>query len=75
MKMDLTLNNQRWLIYHKTKPNIKIQEKFVYFIFKNRLWFACMVKFQSLAKFPVDNLSHPLLYFFSASFLHSIIIW
>ena len=44
-----------------------IQENFMHLIFLNGLWFvskpfACMVKFQFLAQFPVDYLSHPVVF-------------
>ena len=45
---------------------LKILDNFVCFILKDRFWFGnttlgSMVKFQLLAKFPVDQLANPVL--------------
>ena len=55
---------------------LKLPEKIMRLIFQNRFCvvripFIRMVKFQFLAQFPVDHLSHSVLYSFWANLLHS----
>ena len=55
----------------------------MYVILQDRCWvvqipFVRMVKFQFLAQFPVDHLTHPVLFsliLFGANLLHSLIMW